>query len=80
MMRFKGLLLGLALMGSAFAQTSPSGMTVEGTVYQVEPTAVYVMTPDTTFRPLVCSSASRIFCGSALLARLIASTNISVAS
>ncbi len=47
-MRFKKLFLALALTGVSLAQTSPSGTSLEGTVYQVESDAVYVMTPDTT--------------------------------
>lgn len=47
-MQFKDFLVALAITGAALAQTSPSGKTVVGTVYEVEPSAVYVATPDTT--------------------------------
>ncbi len=47
-MDFKQFIVALAMTGAALAQTSLEGTTVVGTVYQVEPTAVYVRTPDTT--------------------------------
>lgn len=47
-MDFKKFIVALAMTGAAMAQTSLEGTTVVGTVYQVEPTAVYVRTPDTT--------------------------------
>jgi hypothetical protein len=47
-MDFKHFLVALAVTGAALAQTTPEGTTVVGTVYQVEPSAVYIRTPDTT--------------------------------
>ncbi len=47
-MLLKKFIVALAMTGAAMAQTSLEGTTVVGTVYQVEPTAVYVRTPDTT--------------------------------
>ena len=68
-MQFKKFLVALAMTAAALAQTSPEGTTVVGTVYQVEPNAVYVRTPDTTAikvptsatflvegQPVMCSS------------------------
>ena len=47
-MDFKQFIVALAMTGAALAQATPEGTTVVGTVYQVEPNAVYIRTPDTT--------------------------------